>query len=367
MLPEPVFFQTDETVILSEMIADYELRTGKKLSPAQAETLLINAFAYREKMTRIAGNEACKQMLLSFAVYPALDYLGELVSVQRLPASKAQCTIRFTMVAGHGDILIPEGIRVQSIDGKSVFVTLTSVQVLTADASVTVTAECVTEGKAGNDYAIGEVAIILDPQAFVETAANTDITNGGADQESDDNLRKRIRLAPSSFSVAGPEDAYIYFAKSAHPAIIDVAVTSPEPGDVVIYPLLEGGVAPSQEIIDAVLAKCNPEKVRPLNDIVSVLAPNNVSYALTVNITLLKGADQAAVVQQITDNLTAYTVKRKTKLGIDVTISQIIAEVMVFNVYNAAVVSPVADLPVALSEFATCTAITVNVTGESDE
>jgi phage-related baseplate assembly protein len=266
-LPEPIFFDTDEEVILSEMIADYELLTGKKLSPAQSERLLINGFAYREKMTRIAGNEAAKQCLLTFAVYPMLDYLGELVGVERLPASKAETIIEFRFVDEHTSLLLPEGIRLQSIDGNVVFTTLEAVNVLSTENTKQVLAECTKEGVAGNNYKVGDISIILDPQAYVSSVSNIGITNGGADQESDDALRERIRIAPASFSTAGPEDAYIFFAKSAHPSIIDVAVTSPNPGDVNIYPLLAGGVQPSQEIIDAVMAKCNPKKIRPLNDL----------------------------------------------------------------------------------------------------
>jgi phage-related baseplate assembly protein len=367
-LPEPIFFDTDEDVILSEMIADYELLTGKKLSPAQSERLLINGFAYREKMTRIAGNEAAKQCLLSFAVYPMLDYLGELVGVERLPASKAETTIEFHFVEGHTSLLLPVGIRLQSIDGNVVFTTLESVTVLSTENVKHVLAECTREGTAGNNYKIGDISIILDPQAFVSTVTNISVTNGGADQESDDALRERIRIAPASFSTAGPEDAYIYFAKSAHPSIIDVAITSPNPGDVNIYPLLAGGVQPSHEIIDAVMAKCNPKKIRPLNDLVSVAAPEKIEYRIEVNLTLLEDALQQTTVDQVNSNLKAYADRRKTKLGVDVKIAQIIAQCMIRDQsYDVEVVSPANDISVGLDQFASCTEIVVNLTGTSIE
>jgi hypothetical protein len=50
-------------------------------------------------------------------------------------------------------------------------------------------------------------------------------TANGTDDETDEELRERIRLAPSQFSVAGPTGAYKFFAKSAHPSIVDVSVT----------------------------------------------------------------------------------------------------------------------------------------------
>lgn len=367
-LPEPIFFDTDEGKIIADTIADYEARTGKKLAPAQAERLLINSFAYREKMLRIAGNETAKQLLLSFARYPMLDYLGELLGVERLPESKAECTLEFSFVAGHGDLALPAGLRVQSTDGKVVFTTLASVNVPSAVNTVTVTGECTTEGTIGNNYQVGNIAILLDPQAFVSSVANITITSGGSDQESDDGLRERIRLAPSSFSTAGPDDAYIFFAKSAHPLIIDVAIKSPNPGDVVIYPLLEGGVQPSQEIIDAVLAKCNPDKVRPLNDNVSVDAPENVDYSISVNLTLLKDAVQQSVIDQVTASLTEYASKRQTRLGIDVMVNQIKGKAMIPDqVYDLTVVQPSGNVVIDKNQYANCTGITVNVSGYHDE
>jgi phage-related baseplate assembly protein len=365
VLPEPIFFETDGDAIIAESTAFYEALVGKQLAPSQTEQLLINAFAYREKMYRIAGNEAAKQNLLSFAAYPMLDYLGELFDVTRLPAGQALCNLVFSMVASNPSLIIPAGTRVQSTDGKVVFLTLADLIVNTSTSTASVTAECTVEGAIGNNYQVGAISVILDPVAFVNSCSNSDITNSGSDQETDDALRERIRLAPSTFSTAGPEEAYIYFAKSADPTIIDVAITSPNPGDVNIYPLIVGGTAPSSEIIAKVLAACNAEKVRPLSDNVTVAAPTVVNYTIEVNLTNLTDAIDDEVVTQVTANLNAYALARKTKLGIDVIISQIIGKSMAEGVYECAVVHPAADITVALDHYANCTAVTVNVIGSS--
>ena len=47
-------------------------------------------------------------------------------------------------------------------------------------------------GKVGNGYAIGTINKILDPLAFVSTVENIDVTGGGSDVESDEQLRERI-------------------------------------------------------------------------------------------------------------------------------------------------------------------------------
>jgi phage-related baseplate assembly protein len=341
-LDEPVFFDTDKDVIIAEMKAYYEDLVGFKLSPAQAEMMLINAFAYREQVVRIQANAAAKQNLLAFARYPMLDYLGALVGVSRLPAQKASTTLIFRLVDGHGALVLPAGIRVQSIDGKAVFETLEDKLVLSTDSTVSIQADCTTEGVVGNNYPIGEVSIILDPQAYVYSVYNTGPTSKGADQEDDEGLRDRIQLAPSSFSCAGPRGAYEYFAKSAHPDIIEVGITSPIPGQVNIYPLVEGVAAPSQEIIDAVFAKVNSDKVRPLTDTVVVLPPGKVEYDIVVSLKLLTGAIASSVQSEVLKNLNAYADLGKSKLGKDAVRSQIGGKSSVDNVYSVDVQSPAA-------------------------
>lgn len=366
-LTRPQFVDIDADAIISEMVADYEAATGKKLAPAQVERLLINAFAYREYILRTAINEAALQNMVEFAAFPALDYLGDLVGVKRLPASKAKTTIRFNMVEGHTGIVLPTGVRVQSVDGKAIFQTTESKVVTTGTEYVDVICECTEAGVIGNGYAVGDISIVLDPQAYVSDCASLSESMGGADEETDDALRGRIKLAPASFSTAGPKGAYIYWAKSAHASIIDVAVTSPDPGDVYIYPLLEGGVTPSEEIIDAIKAACNGDKRRPLSDTVYVESPTKIEYDIEVNLTLLNDAVEESIVTLVNANLEAYASARKKRLGIDVVINQIIKQANIDGVYKATVVSPEADIEVDEDEFADCGTITVNVTGTSDE
>ncbi|EFB3081181.1 TPA: baseplate protein, partial [Escherichia coli] len=53
-LTEPDFIERDADKITAEMIAKYEADTGKTLYPAQAERLLIDLWAYREMLVRVA-------------------------------------------------------------------------------------------------------------------------------------------------------------------------------------------------------------------------------------------------------------------------------------------------------------------------
>ena len=93
---------------------------------------------------------------------------------------------------------------------------------------------------------------------------------------------ERIRLAPASFTVAGPVDAYVYWALTANQSIIDVAVSSPSPGDVDVRVLLDGGELPSTEVLDQVYEVLSADNIRPLTDNVTVQTPTQAAYDLDV-------------------------------------------------------------------------------------
>lgn len=361
------FIHQDAALIIREMQADLEARLNRQIAPADVEMLLINAFAYRETLVRTGINEAARQNLVAFSRGAALEYLGELVGVSRQPASSAACIIEFGLVTGHPAIVIPAGLRVQTLDGNIIFQTLDEIIVAEGINTVTTRAEATTTGANGNDYTANQVSILLDPIAFVSTAQNTTTTGGGADQETDDTLRERIKLAPASFSVAGPTDAYKFFAKSANPAIVDVAVTSPVPGEVHIFPLMTDGEMPVQSVLDEVLAICNGEKVRPLTDTVIVSEPTTVEYSIVVNLTLLTTAVAGAVKSQVENDLNTFKESRKNRLGLDVVRSKISSLCMIAGVYDVDVASPSASIVAAPDVYTKCTGITVNISGNHDE
>lgn len=369
------FVDDDPDAIVSSLISNYESLTGRVLQPAQVETVLFNSIAYRLSLALTAVNETANKCLVHFADGIALEALGELVGVTRLLAAPALCTLRFNLVAGHGALLMDSGLRVQSTDGQAVFITTEEKNIATDDTYVDIQAECTLDGIIGNGYVAGIISVILDPRPYVSDAANLDTTNAGNDDETDDDLRARIILAPSRFSVAGPKGAYIFFAKSAAPSIVDVAVTIGHdpitdaiiPGQVDIFPLLFGNATPGTEITDAIYAACNDDKVRPLTDTVVVKSPVQVDYTMSVELTLLPDAISSDKIAEVTAKLEAYRDIRKNKLGIDVVMSQILGLAMVDKVYSAAVTSPSADIVVGESSFTNCTGITVTVVGTHDE
>lgn len=358
----PILIDTDGAAIVARMKADYETLLGKTIQPGQAEMLLINGAAFEIVLLRQQVQAVGLQSLVPYGSGIGLDDLGQLVGVFRLVAAPAQCTVRFVLVADHTGVTILEGTRVATSDGKAVFSTRASENI--AAGATTVDVECYAQdvGSVGNGFPAGTVKTILDPQPFLVSAANLATTAGGSDEESDDALRQRIVLAPSSFSVAGPIDAYRFFAKSASSLIIDVAITNPTPGTVEVFPLVASGATPT-EVLDLVTAALNDEKVRPLCDTVLVTAPTLVDYALEIELTVYENADQAQVITAVTDAATAYTVAKRNTLGGDIVLDQITALAMVAGVYSVNIIDPNATLVIDPTETANCTAVSVSVTG----
>lgn len=365
-LAKPDFIKTSQADILTAYVKNYELVSGKKLQPAQIEQLLINSGSYMLYLNALRIQSAAEQNLPQFATYPALDLLAKGAGVIRIPAKPASCQLLLTLVAGHGNLIIPAGIRVQSQDGLATFVIQSNTIVAPAENSKTVDAVCDTEGVIGNGYVAGKISVMLDPQAYLSTASNVAITAGGSDTETDDQLRERFYLAPNSYSTAGSKNSYLYHAKSASPLILDVAINNGGGGVVNIYPLVNGTVTPA-EILNAVLAACNSEKVRPLTDTVNVFSPTIVNYAVNVSLIVYASADSIAVQAAAVAALTKLTGDNNKKLGIDVILTQLIAAASVPGVAKVILNSPVADVVLDNTQVGICTGVTVAVTGTNND
>lgn len=363
-LPEPHFIDRDPAAITEAAITEYEVATGRTLQPAQIERLLLNQVAYRETLARIAAQEVGKQNLVEFATYPMLDHLGQLVGVTRLPVQPARSTVTFTTAqAAIASIVVPLGTRVATADGKVVFATSAEAQIAIGQTTVDVEVVATAAGFTGNGYSAGTLTRIIDPVPLVATAANITQTTGGANIEPDDQLRERIKLAPNEFSVAGPRKAYIALARKAHQDVVSVAVLSPTPGDIDVYPLTKSGL-PSTEIKNLVIASIDGEDRRPHGDSVQVLDPVEVIYAIDVEIQVTAGTDQPSAIARVTAALQSVADRYASDLGGHVVIAELIAAAKAeAGVYDVQVIAPAATMALDPEEWASCSGITVTVTG----
>jgi phage-related baseplate assembly protein len=176
--------------------------------------------------------------------------------------------------------------------------------------------------------------------------------------ESDDDLRQRIVLAPESYSVAGPELAYVYHAKTASPLAIDASAISPQPGEVLVSVL--SGETPAGAASDALLASIRaivtaPE-IRPLGDAVTVASAEIVPYAIDATIFPFDGPDADLLIETGRVALAGY-VADCHKLGRAVRRTSIAAALTVPGVENVVVNTPAADVVCERTQASHCTGI----------
>ncbi len=342
-LPDIKFVETDAAEVERRILSTYEEITGRKLYPGNPERLFLESLAYIIAQQNFLIDYAAKMNLLAYARGEYLDHLGALLGVKRLPAQPSRATLRFEIAEPLSfPVVIPKGTRATP-DGSLFFATTEEARIDPGNTFTEVEAECETPGMAGNGFLPGQINRLVDPLPYVVRVTNTTTSLGGADTESDEHYRERIRLAPESFSNAGSRGAYEFWAKSAHQDIADVSVWSPSPGEVNVCILLKDGELPSQEILALVTQVLSSEKVRPLTDQVTVQAPQTVSYniALTYWVYREYEALVSQIQQAVTEAVNAYIAWQKTKLGRDITPSVLVDYVQsVKGVKRVSVASP---------------------------
>lgn len=328
-LPDVEFLETDAETIKAEILTGYEQASGRTLAAGDPVRLFLLSLASIIIQQRTTINQAAQQNLLTYAQGEYLDALGTLLSVERLEESRAVTTIKFTLSQALATVYtIPAGTEVTN--GTVTFATDHDLDIPKGELSGSVTASCTVPGEVGNDYLAGQVTTIVKPMTFVAKAENVTITTGGSEAESDASLAERIRLAPNSFSVAGPEKAYIYHAKSVSSSVIDVSVTSPTPGEVDVYVLLSGGVLPQEETLQQISDYLNDSSIRPLTDYVKVLAPQAVNYQIELHYRISREDSSRAeqIKAEVTGAVEKYRLWQQGKIGRDILPAKLIQYVM---------------------------------------
>lgn len=276
------FVETDAAKIYTAILGSLMDKVGEPLYPGDERRIFGEAVVAVLVALYNEFNDKMKQRTLRYARGQVLDAIGERLRVVRAEPAHATATFRFSVEAPRQEnTVINAGTRMTT-DG-SVYFATDSVAVLQAGSTfVDVPATCSEGGAAYNGYPIGTISTLVDLIPYI-TVGNTTITAGGDDgepytEEGDNKYRERIRLAPSTLSVAGPESAYRYFALSADPDIIGVQIDSPDANIINIYPLMAGGKVPDEDTLRKVEAVCSADDVRPMTDLVTAIAPSQVSY-----------------------------------------------------------------------------------------
>lgn len=364
------FLETDAETIRSQIITGFEKASGDTLAAGDPRRLFLLSIADVIIQQRTAINLAAQQNLLSYAQGNYLDALGQLLAVERMAESKAVTSIEFTLSQALGSVYtIPAGTQVTN--GVVTFETDEDLLIPIGETTGEVSASCTVAGPVGNDYLAGQISTIVTPMTFVSGAQNTTITTGGADAESDPDFADRIRLAPNSFSVAGPEKAYVYHAKSVSPAIIDVKVDSPTPGEVDVYVLLTDGTLPTEDSLEQIEEHLSDENIRPLTDYVVVKAPTASNYEIELHYWInQEDSSKAAQIQaDVEAAVEQYRLWQQTKIGRDITpgkLLQLVFAAGASRVDNTKL-KPATWKKLEAMQVAQCTKVNVVYEGYKDE
>jgi phage-related baseplate assembly protein len=329
-LPELVFVERDAAVIEANMVTQIEAAltaaagSSVTLALGDPRRALVSGIVALLVQERQNINITGRLNLLGYSSGDPLLAVGALVlgeDADLLPAAHALTTIRFTLSATRAEVTTIASGRIVTA-GSVQFETTAAGEVAIGALTVDVPARAVLAGASGNGFVAGQIHTLVEPIPFVASAANTTTSDGGHEQETEDAYRDRVRAAPSGFSVAGPTDAYVFWAKSASSAISDVSVLAPaaSPGEVYIRPLLADGVIPGSDVLALVAAAVTPTNRRPLTDHVNVVAPTAANYNVTFTYYIdSEKSTMALTIQNAVDAaVVEYRAWQRAKIGRDI-------------------------------------------------
>lgn len=202
---------------------------GKTLYPAQYERLMLSIIEYKASMLVQRFNEAAKLNLAQCSTGLILDAIAEMAGVEKLKGSKGSDILEIELnTTFTSDLTISKGLEILSKDEKYTFVTTEDLIIPAGETKGTVKIEAQEIGEETNNYGVGDVNILVRPISYIKSVTNVNGVSGGAGEETEENLIKRILLAPESYSCAGSRQSYIFHTLSANAGIIDAQAEAPQ-------------------------------------------------------------------------------------------------------------------------------------------
>ncbi len=313
--------------IQEEMIADYQdaylQYTGEEVTlyPANPKRLELGVIAGQIYQAYEFASYLFNQNFIRYMEDDVLWNWGANLGFAGSNLRAASCVLEFGMnEALDYDVEIPAGTRATA--GDDIFFATEESGVIPAGSlAVEVRAFCTEMGSLGNDYVVGQINLLADSVVHVSYVRNIDISAGGGDEYSGDELREKVFLFPSTYSVAGPQDAYVYYTKLFSKDIIAVNVeTDKETATVEIYIMLAGGIIPDKAYCDNVLDYLTSLKKFPDTDKVVVLPPEVVPFELEAvyYISSSNKDTEKTIRESVEEAADAYIQNQYESLGYDI-------------------------------------------------
>lgn len=340
--------------------------TGEDIIMAKADDrrIQLQTAAYYIFQGYMYSDNAGKMGLIKYSYGDFLENLGAFKGIKRKSAAGATTTIRFSLAAKRTTTTgIPAGTRLTAGDGVY-FATNEYEEIMIGQMHVDVGTTCLSPGSGGNNYEIGDINTMVDPVPFIDRAENITKPENGTDIESDESLKERIYAAPAAYSSAGTEDAWEYFVRERIPSVADVKATNPEPRVVRIRYLLEGGVIPEEESMQEMLEYLTDPQIKPLTDIVEVVAPTAQEYNIKLKYYINRSKrNMAEIIQEkVAAAIREYKSWQRVKMGRDINPDELLKLILQAGAKRAEITEPI-FLAVTEDSVAICKAETVEYGG----
>lgn len=240
-----------------------------------------------------------RQILPDLADTDWLERHASLRGLTRKPAAYASGALDF---GGTPGAAIPLGTQARTVAG--VLYATTASGALDGAGAATVAAQAVEPGAGGNLAGGGSLTLVAAPSGVNATATGGAMT-GGADIETDAELRARLLALIRNPPHGGAAHDYVRWATEV--AGVDAAWCFPlrrgiGTVDVVILP--EGGGLPSSGLLADVADYI--DALRPVTADVEVLGPTAVPVSVTAALTLTGAVDLADIQAQAAVDLAVY-------------------------------------------------------------
>lgn len=294
--------------LLSNISSEFDKSVGSFFYDVQKPSAIELESIY-EKMEQI--------LLNGFAATAKGSCLDSKVAEQGLTRKAATNSVGAVTVSGNVGYVISSGDKVAS---DTLVFTVLETKYIESTGSAIVSVECDTPGKAGN-VPIGVINRFPITISGLVSVTNTVPTNGGFDEESDDELRERYFEKVSLPSTSGSKYHYVMWAKEVSGV-----------GDAKCLPLWNGNGTVKVIIINAdkqtasegLIAEvaAHIEDNRPIGAEVTIESAVPLTINISVSLTLANGVTAESAKQKITEAVSSY-LKKNTFAGTYISYAQI--------------------------------------------
>lgn len=353
-----------KTTMVNNYLAKYEEVTGSRttLEADNPIRLMLYACALPIFQAFQLVDRAGKQNLLKYSYGNFLDNIGALKGVKRLGAKPSTVDVRFYLSQARNEVLtIPADTRVSTGDFTCYWSTTEDIVVPVGTTNVKAKLTCTEPGEKSNGFLAGEINVLVDQLPYIDSVENVSVSVGGAEIESDDSLAERIYLAPSSYSVAGPADAYIYHAKTFNSDISDIEILTDSSATVYITILMTNGRVPTFDEIKALQTFFDEGNVKPLTDRVIVQGATTLNYQINCNYYISSDSrNQESIIKaKVAKAVDDYVLEQSSKIAKDINPSLLIQKMMNAGASRVEILDPFKFFTVPASNVASLVKKTV--------